>query len=118
MPWQGSRADKSPGSLLQISPVFPGVSFRDLSYILFRNLFGLFQFRKNGEFRTNKTAKTAIHTILSKKHQFGRVIALGIKRFTLFQTSVGAKFNAESATFAPILYDSNVALWDRMSFSI
>jgi hypothetical protein len=87
-------------------------------YVVFRDLLGFLQFSEDSKFRTDETAKTAVHAVFGLEDQFRRMISLGIKALALLQALVRTEFDAKPAAFAPIFYNVNPAVRYRMGLSI
>jgi len=103
---------------LDKSPIFARVARGDLLDVVLGDLLGFRQLGKDGEFRTDEAAKAAVDAILSLKAHFRRMIPFYIEAFALFETSVGAEFDAKTASLASVFDDPDFSVRNGMRFRI
>jgi hypothetical protein len=103
---------------LRESLVLPRIACSNFLDIILRYFLCFHQLGENGKLRTNEATETTFYTIFCMKNQFWRVIPLDIEAFALFQTTVGTKFDAETAPFASVIYNVNGPVWYRVRLSI
>jgi hypothetical protein len=105
-------------SALERSLVLPGVASGDLPDVFLGNFLGFLKFGKDGEFRANQRAQTAVHAVFRMKHQFGWMITLDVEPFTFLEAGVGAKLDTEAAALASGFNNPHLAHRDGMGLRI
>jgi len=103
---------------LDKSPIFARVARGDLLDVVLGDLLSCRQLGEDGEFRTDEAAKAAVDAILCLKTHFRRMVALHIEAFALFETSVGAEFDAKTASLASVFDDPDLSVRNGMRFRV